>query len=75
MMNMKKEDLYKLKPEDYHQSMRGYFAGELYNQMINNPNIIVLTGDLGYGLFDRIRDTFTNRFYNVGASEQLLIVG
>lgn len=38
-----------------------------------NDNIIVVTGDLGYGLFDRIRAEFPTRFFNVGAAEQTMM--
>jgi len=36
-------------------------------------DITVLTADLGFGVLDPIRDGFPDRFYNVGAAEQLLI--
>ena len=38
-----------------------------------NKNIFLLTGDLGYGLWDRIRLDYQDRFYNVGSSEQLML--
>ena len=53
--------------------MRRLFAGLLYKEMIVNKGIYVITGDLGYKLWDKIRDNFPNRFYNVGSAEQLLI--
>jgi len=59
--------------KEFHQSMRGYFAGALYNLMEKNKDIVVVTGDLGYGLFDKIRDDFPKRFINVGAAEQTLV--
>jgi transketolase len=45
----------------------------LAHQMLNSSDIIVLTADLGFGILDPIKDTFQNRFYNVGAAEQLMI--
>ena len=45
----------------------------LLNEMINNEKIITLTADLGFGLLDQIRAAFPERFFNVGAAEQLLI--
>lgn len=45
----------------------------LLAEMHNNKNIITLTADLGFGLLDQIRATFPDRFFNVGAAEQLLI--
>jgi len=53
-----------------HESMRGWFAYDLHGQMKKNGDIWVVTGDLGYGMFDRIRDDYPNRFVNVGAAEQ-----
>ena len=45
----------------------------LCESMATNPQIVVLTADLGFGLLDKIRDNFKTRFYNVGAAEQLLV--
>ena len=53
--------------------MRKQFAELLHTIMTENEKIILLTADLGYGMFDKIREDFPNRFYNVGASEQLMI--
>lgn len=63
----------KLDQKDFHPSQRGWFAGHLYNKMIDNPDIIVVTADLGYGQFDKIRVDFPDRFINVGAAEQSMI--
>lgn len=41
--------------------------------MRKDDKIVVITADLGYGMFDAIRRDFPDRFYNVGASEQLAI--
>jgi len=53
--------------------MRREFAERLHFEMGKNKNIVVLTGDLGYGLWDRIRIDYSDRFYNVGSSEQLML--
>ena len=53
--------------------MRKYFSTLLHEEMSLNNNIVLLTGDLGYGLWDKIRLDFCDRFYNVGSSEQLMI--
>ena len=45
----------------------------LFDSMADNANIVVLTADLGFGLLDNIQHTYSDRFYNVGAAEQLLI--
>ena len=41
--------------------------------MKKNENIWLLTGDLGYGLWDQIRSDFPDRYQNVGSAEQLMI--
>ena len=41
--------------------------------MTINPDVYLITGDLGYGLWDRIRDDFPTRFYNVGSSEMAMM--
>lgn len=53
--------------------MRKIFAKFLLNKMQNNKDIILLTGDLGYGLFDEIRVSFPNQFYNFGSSELTMV--
>lgn len=63
----------RLTPKDRHDSMRGWFAYELHAQMLSNEKICVVTGDLGFGMFDKIKRDFPERFINVGAAEQALI--
>ena len=41
--------------------------------MQQDDTIFVLTGDLGFRLFDEIRSNNPQRFINVGASEQLMV--
>lgn len=53
--------------------MRKEFAEILFNEMTVNDKIFVLTADLGYKMWDKIKKEFPNRFINVGAAEQLLI--
>ena len=53
--------------------MRKDFSNRLYVEMSKNKDIYVLTGDLGYGLWDKIRLDYPHRFHNVGSSEQLLM--
>ena len=38
-----------------------------------NENIILLTGDLGYGLWDKIKIDYPDRFFNTLSSEQLMM--
>jgi len=53
--------------------MRKSFAKLLYREMSRNDKIYLITGDLGYGLWDDIRRDFPKRFYNVGSAEQLMM--
>ena len=53
--------------------MRKQFSERLHHEMGIHKDIFLLTGDLGYGLWDRIRIDYPNRFYNVGSSEQLMM--
>lgn len=50
--------------------MRRVFKDELYKRMQADPDIYVLLLDLGYGAFDKIREDFPDRCFNLGASEQ-----
>ena len=45
----------------------------LVDQMQIRSDIVCLTADLGFGVLDPIKNNFPDRFYNVGAAEQLLI--
>ena len=53
--------------------MRKAFAQFLHAEMATNPDIYLITGDLGYGLWDRVRDDYPDRFYNVGSSEMVMM--
>lgn len=53
--------------------MRKEFASALYSFMSVNDNSYLITGDLGFGLWDKIRDTYKDRFYNVGSSEMVMM--
>ena len=53
--------------------MRKLFSKLLHDEMAKNSDIILITGDLGYGLWDKIRLDFNDRFYNVGSAEMLMM--
>ena len=53
--------------------MRKEFSEFLHTEMAYNENIHLLTGDLGYGLWDRIKLDYPDRFHNVMSSEQLML--
>lgn len=41
--------------------------------MLINENIILLSGDLGFGLWDKIKSKFPERYINPGSAEQLMV--
>lgn len=53
--------------------MRRKFAVDLYELIKKDKNIILITADMGFGMFDKIRDDFPDQFYNVGAAEQVAV--
>lgn len=53
--------------------MRRFFVDQLSSTMDADESIVVLLGDLGYGLFDKLRSKFPDRCINVGAAEQLMV--
>lgn len=53
--------------------MRRKFAKWLKDKMDIDKDIVLVTADLGFGLLDPIKNAHPDRFYNVGASEQLLL--
>lgn len=53
--------------------MRRTFSEELYKHMLLNDQIFLLVGDLGYKMFDEIREKFPDRFINCGAAEQAML--
>lgn len=56
-----------------HDSMRGYFAYSLFEEMGKNKDIWLLVGDLGYRVFDAHFEKYPERCINTGAAEQALI--
>lgn len=53
--------------------MRRLFADLIYQHMQKNKNIWVVSGDLGYKMWDSIRRDFPERFINAGAAEQAMM--
>ncbi len=52
--------------------MRSYFAGWLTNEA-KKMNSILVTGDLGFGVFEDFRKIHPERFINAGVAEQAMI--
>lgn len=53
--------------------MRDIFIKNLAKKMEFNKKIIVITADLGFGLFDEISSKFPENFINIGVAEQNMI--
>ncbi len=53
--------------------MRETFFTELYEIAKKDKNVILITGDLGYGLFDKFRKDLSGQFINAGIAEQNMI--
>lgn len=56
-----------------HNSMRGWFVYELFQRMKVNKNIYIITGDLGYKVWDSHKIAYPDRVINVGAAEQAMM--
>ena len=54
-------------------NQRQRFKELFTEEMRQNEDIILLVGDVGYKVFDHLREEFPNRVINPGASEQLMI--
>lgn len=50
--------------------MRKTFANELLTRAKKDKNIVLITMDLGYFLWDEFREQLPEQFFNVGSSEQ-----
>lgn len=53
--------------------MRKLFADLLYKKMKQDELVYLVVADLGYGIFNKIKEDFPDRFINTGAAEQCAI--
>ena len=53
--------------------MREAFSNTLVRLALADPNILLLTGDHGYALFDDFRKKCPNQYINVGIAEQNMV--
>jgi len=53
--------------------MKVAFINTLIKEAQHNPKIMLLTGDLGYQIFDEFKEKFGPRYVNVGIAEAQLI--
>lgn len=52
--------------------MRDHFIKKLHELAEIDPRIVLITGDLGFGVFDNFRKERGHQFINAGVSEQLM---
>ena len=50
--------------------MREHFIQRLGELVLQDPDILLITGDLGFGVFDDFRENYPANFINVGVAEQ-----
>lgn len=50
--------------------MRDIFINKLSELISEFPEIILITGDLGFGVLDKFKESFPNNFINAGVAEQ-----
>ena len=53
--------------------MRNSFAKELLKLAIDDPSILLITGDLGFGVLDDFAQTLPNQYINSGINEQSMM--
>ena len=53
--------------------MRDHFIQRLTSLVQRDPNILLITGDLGFAVFDDFRKDYPDNFINVGVAEQEMI--
>jgi transketolase len=53
--------------------MRNTFAAELLKAARNDSTILLISGDLGFGVFDEFRSELPEQFINSGVAEQSMM--
>jgi transketolase len=53
--------------------MRNAFAAEITELAMHDPRIVLLSGDIGNRLFDRLKEQCPGRFFNCGVAEANMI--
>jgi transketolase len=53
--------------------MRDTFAQTLFEEAKKDKNVILMTGDLGFGVLDKFQQELPNQFVNSGVNEQALM--
>lgn len=55
------------------EKMRKIFAKFITEIIKKDKKVILIVGDIGYGLFDEIREKYPKQFINIGICEQSMI--
>ena len=50
--------------------MRAEFAEAIIKEFSRQPNLVFLTGDLGYLALEKVREMLKKKFINAGVAEQ-----
>src|SRR5690606_19571069 len=50
--------------------MRDAFIRELSRQAAEDPSVLLITGDLGFGVLTKFAEQFPDQFVNAGVAEQ-----
>lgn len=53
--------------------MRYKFGEELCKYMERDKRIVLLVGDIGFGVFDLVKEKFPDRIFNCGIGEQAMV--
>jgi len=53
--------------------MRNAFANELLKRAQGDSSVVLLTGDLGFGVFDEFQAKLPKQFFNCGIAEQSMV--
>ncbi|MEQ8666529.1 MAG: transketolase C-terminal domain-containing protein [Rhodospirillales bacterium] len=53
--------------------MRDAFIAELHEIAAKDPAVLLLSGDIGFKVFDRFRDTYPGRYMNMGVAEANMV--
>ena len=53
--------------------MRNAMLEALYDLASSNHDVMLLTGDLGYGVFEKFEEMYSDQFLNIGVAEQNLM--
>ncbi len=54
--------------------MRSAFVTELMERLKYGEELYLLTGDVGWNAFDKLREQFPKNFYNIGLAEQSMVL-